>query len=140
MTGREWQALEDYKEILAPLKDATVLMSSDTKPTLPSYIPMVISLTEWARDCTTKMSAQGKALARRLLFSMEKTFGSVKHDETLVLAMLIDPRYKDRFFTTRDEKVDVHRKLSVKTLSLIPKDNQQEPRQDTNRNENGKYF
>ena len=40
-TENEWEDMEKYVEVLAPIKEATVFISGDSYPTLSQYMPII---------------------------------------------------------------------------------------------------
>jgi len=49
------------------------------------------------------------AMKNKMLCSLHSRFDDVEDQEFVVLAMLLDPRYKDRFFSSIDHRITLAR-------------------------------
>lgn len=124
LTEKEWESVSEYVEILEPLKEATVLMSGDTYPGLSQYIPVIETLKKAAVTHDTEMeideeNSNENALVRSLCVALQQRFAfAATHNDPMVFAMILDPRYKDRFIPSATEKHDVIKRLKWKVQLL----------------------
>ena len=122
----EWEDIEKYVEVLAPIKEATVLMSGDSYPTLSQYMP-VIEMLKMALSSEDAMKVDENSKTSdpddfdaSLYVAIRQRFQFVDSDnDPLVFAMLLDPRFKDRFLTTSSEKRNIMERIKIHASSWV---------------------
>lgn len=88
---------------MGPAKQITTLMEGEKYTTLSSYIPMIYGLENvWNYD--DNASENENNLAGKYRSSIQNRFGETKNNVTLILSMMVDPRFKDRFLDQYDKE------------------------------------
>ena len=83
--------------ILTPIKEINKDLSADTS-TISQIIPLVRGLEKVLEEQDDDHGVC--SMKRKMLESLNIRFGSIEDVEFLSLATLIDPRYKNKFFTS----------------------------------------
>jgi len=107
-TKHQWSLLEKLVDLLEPFEELTRQLSSDDA-TLADVIPVVTALQltlERHENDTGVQTMKGV-----LLDELKTRFASMHKQSLLVVATVVDPRYKTKFFT--DERLDDARKMVV---------------------------
>ncbi|KAH9381826.1 hypothetical protein HPB48_023121 [Haemaphysalis longicornis] len=104
LSSAEWKLMAGLVSVLEPIQQATTELSAATYPTLSQVIPLLecteITLKEYISQANVAASFAGS-----LLRSLKTRFVDVKICPLLVLAVLVDPRYKAIFHSAPSEKV-----------------------------------
>ncbi|XP_065111239.1 zinc finger BED domain-containing protein 4-like [Paramisgurnus dabryanus] len=98
LTANQWALLEKTSIVLAPFEELTRKVSSSTASTA-DVIPAVTVLKRILAkegDADTGI----KTMKKTLLQAVNKRFDTVEDEPLYALATLLDPRYKDRYFTS----------------------------------------
>ncbi|KAI2655629.1 Zinc finger BED domain-containing protein 4 [Labeo rohita] len=98
LTANQWALLEKTSIVLAPFEELTRKVSSATASTA-DVIPAVTVLKRILAkegDADTGI----KTMKKTLLEAVNRRFDSVEDEPLYALATLLDPRYKDRYFTS----------------------------------------
>ncbi|KAI2645091.1 Zinc finger BED domain-containing protein 4 [Labeo rohita] len=98
LTVNQWALLEKTSIVLAPFEELTRKVSSATASTA-DVIPAVTVLKRILAkegDADTGI----KTMKKTLLEAVNRRFDSVEDEPLYALATLLDPRYKDRYFTS----------------------------------------
>lgn len=133
ISNDEWDIIEMYTEALGPFKEATVLMSGEKYPTLSSYIPIVKGLKKATEDFVNENAGKKCSnLGKKLLSAVKARFTDICENEAFLLAMVADPRYKNRFLkgeeklkaenalVNRIERIQPQEDAAAKRESLAP--------------------
>lgn len=130
-TDCEWHNIQQYVETLEPVKEATVIMSSESYPTLSQYMPIVDMLKKATENDTIDVNMEIDAvtsatesdredrnnLATLLSSSLKFRFSFVDMDnDTLLFAMILDPHFKDRLIRTPGNKKEIFERLNARAL------------------------
>ncbi|XP_075737457.1 zinc finger BED domain-containing protein 4-like [Rhipicephalus microplus] len=102
-TAAEWKLMTAAVKVLDPLAQATTELCGYKYPTLSQVIPL-LKCTGIVLARHTAQSDESSAIASSLACSIKARFPGVKTSENTALAMLLDPRFKDAFYTKRAEK------------------------------------
>ena len=95
LTEEEWVRIDTYARSLEPFKTATVMLNADSYPTLSQYFPIVKVLRDMCCEYVAGEDQTKVDLAQNLYDAVEERFHFVNLDnEPLLLAMIVDPRYK----------------------------------------------
>lgn len=117
MTEEEWEIVETYVEVLAPINEATTIMSSQSQLTLSEYWPIIASLIESMQDYNSYRDPSAQQLAKSLYENLKNRFAFVFKDDRMKFSTLLDPRYKDRF-VNEDEKSEIPQLFASKVKEL----------------------
>ena len=99
--------IQSYADALGPFKEAKVLMSGEKYPTLPFYILIVKGLIKATEDFIMDNGEKKcSSLGKKLLTALKERFNDNCENKNLILAMISDPRYKNRLFSC-EEKINV---------------------------------
>lgn len=108
LTEEQWETAENFKALFEPFKLATTLMSADKYPTASNYVPVVQTLkkmcTEFKFEERYTVSEELLTLQSTLLSELNVRFENILSNETLILAMVLDPRFKTRFLAENDKQ------------------------------------
>ncbi|XP_054594493.2 zinc finger BED domain-containing protein 4-like [Nothobranchius furzeri] len=92
--------MENTAEVLVPLEELTREVSKETA-TAADVIPAISALRRvLSREQTTDQGV--RTMKRTLLEAVETRFAEVEKEPLYSIATLVDPRYKDRYFTKSD--------------------------------------
>ncbi|KAK7898583.1 hypothetical protein WMY93_019436 [Mugilogobius chulae] len=97
LTAYQWELMSKVADVLSPFEELTKVVSRETA-TAADVIPAItvlIRVLSRERD-----EDQGiRTMKRTLLDAVEKRFADVETEPLFYIATLLDPRYKDGFFT-----------------------------------------
>ncbi|XP_063215775.1 zinc finger BED domain-containing protein 4-like [Bacillus rossius redtenbacheri] len=96
LTSSEWKQMAGIVAILKPLADATREISGNLYPTSSMVIPMLKCLHSHLNDYIDK-KADGVIFAKCLSKHLLAQFPNYIEDKVFLVAMIVDPRYKDAF-------------------------------------------
>uniref|UniRef100_A0A1A8MBN7 Zinc finger, BED domain containing 4 n=2 Tax=Nothobranchius pienaari TaxID=704102 RepID=A0A1A8MBN7_9TELE len=100
LTSSQWTLMENTAEVLVPLEELTREVSKETA-TAADVIPAISALRRvLSREQTTDQGV--RTMKRTLLEAVETRFAEVEKEPLYSIATLVDPRYKDRYFTKSD--------------------------------------
>lgn len=101
----DWKIIRAYLAVFGMAKDATVLLSGSRYPTLSQYLPTYFALTSRA-DFLSRNSSNSHAKQYATSFGkfLEQRFGDLLKNKSLILSMLIDPRFKRTFLESPEDK------------------------------------
>ena len=100
-TSLEWKMISAYKEVFGSLKEATKLMEGDTYVSSSLYLPLIFGLKETLKPSETT-SAMEQQLCNQARKAIAERFEFAKSHDVLITAMLLDPRFKDKFVNDKD--------------------------------------
>ena len=103
LTSHQYEIIEKVIAVLKPIEDITQSISSD-KASASIIIPYVRALRKCWENCSNDRGV--RTMKKELLDSLNRRFCDVEENETLVIATMLDPCFKNKFFTTlvaRDE-------------------------------------
>ena len=105
LTTQDWQAAENYVEILEPLAKATEDVSGNRLPTRSMIIPILCEIQEHLQTYVENHPGTvGVGFAKSLLHSLKSRFPLyVQNNSTDVMCTLVDPRFKDVFLQKPDQ-------------------------------------
>ncbi|KAJ4945993.1 hypothetical protein JOQ06_023671, partial [Pogonophryne albipinna] len=98
LTANQWTLMEKTAEVLAPFEELTRDVSNPTA-SAADVIPAITAL-KLSREKTTDQGV--RTMKSTLLEAVETRFAEVEEEPLYSIATLVDPRYKDRFFTKSD--------------------------------------
>uniref|UniRef100_UPI0037E9BABF ribitol-5-phosphate transferase FKTN isoform X2 n=1 Tax=Semicossyphus pulcher TaxID=241346 RepID=UPI0037E9BABF len=100
LTVNQWTLLEKTMTVLAPFEELTRKVSSSTA----SAADVIPAVTVLRRILAKENEADSgiKTMKTTLLQAVNKRFSTVEDEPLYALATLLDPRYKDRYFTGAD--------------------------------------
>ena len=109
-------AAEELQEILTPLKTATVALCEETVPTISMILPLQHQLTSFmaVKDSDTKLV---KLVKEAISSNLATRYNDEQVRKHLLLAALLDPRFKLTPFLSEDEKLTAYHDLTVLTVS-----------------------
>lgn len=125
LSEADWELITNYVQIFSLLKQASSLMSKDPYPPLSLYLPTVRSILELMESMNLN-----NQLSVQLIRSICSRFGHINTNEPMIIAMVLDPRFKTRLLSD-DEKFTVFDIVKSKMLSLIV-DNKSKPVKEEN--------
>ncbi|XP_034238086.1 zinc finger BED domain-containing protein 4 [Thrips palmi] len=96
LTTQEWKLAEGFVEVLRPLAEHTNEMGSEQKPTASMILPTIFEITSDLKDfIRSAPRGTGIQFARKILSNLESRFEYYRDNETIKVATLVDPRYKN---------------------------------------------
>lgn len=97
-------------------------MSGEKYPTLPLYIPLIKGLIKATQDYIEENKAKKSSnLGRKLLAAVQARFNQICKAESLLLAMVVDSRYKNRL-SNGEEKLQVEDLLIGTIKQILPEE------------------
>lgn len=119
LTSDEWEMAEAYVNILQPFHHATKAVGEDVFPTKGLEIPILHGIEKCLLNSITTKS-KGIALARALFKSVKARFPLYKQDQTRLMSMVLDPRFKNVLLDNHEkdkirkilfDEVNIHSKV-----------------------------
>lgn len=117
LTKIESNLMQNYIHMFGPIKEATELLSGDTHPISSSYIPSVAAIKNGLKEELKK--SKKKNLGNHLFESIKRRFKFIKTNETLQLATMLGPRYKDCYFDKKSKKNMQNQFLKIASFILM---------------------
>ncbi len=119
ITPEEWAHMKVAIDMLKPLYEATNEISGENYVTASTIIPMTKTLLGWYAGEARRLTEEGfaKNFCDALLQSLNRRYRGVEDSEVLVMATLLDPRYKKAAFRS----VEKASQVSVKIVFLSQK-------------------
>ena len=110
LTKCEWSKIEQYCDALQVFKDATMIMTRENEPTLCRYMPSIYGIRKTLTSPVQSDDTNSSHFRQNLLEELNVRFNFINDSEPLILAMILDPRTKDRLLSG-DEELAAHRVL-----------------------------
>ena len=111
LTAQHWGLIENVITLLSPFEQLTRNISS-SEASVADVIPSVRALRRLLSKAADTDHAV-KTTKTALLESVNKRFSEYEFNDTFLIATLLDPRYKDRYF---DEDVKVRARAALDAL------------------------
>jgi len=89
--------------VLSPIEEITKNVSEDSAP-ISLIIPLVRALNKTLEQCDDDVGVRG--MKRAMLASLQRRFADIEETNFLCLATLLDPRFKDKSFSTATFRQD----------------------------------
>lgn len=105
LSAEEWRFLQSYERVFAVVTEATSLTEGDDYPSASMYIALVVALeTELEKEVESE-ELSDRQLALQLKSAIGERFSNSFHNESLIIATMLDPRFKEEIFPEqfRDE-------------------------------------
>ncbi|XP_011500670.1 PREDICTED: zinc finger BED domain-containing protein 6 [Ceratosolen solmsi marchali] len=112
LTEADWESISCYIEVFSLLKQASTLMSEEMYPPLSLYLPTIRGILELMESMNLN-----NQLSIQLIRSMCSRFGHINTNESMIIAMVVDPRFKTRLLS-EDENFTVFDIVKSKMLSM----------------------
>ncbi|XP_058788781.1 E3 SUMO-protein ligase ZBED1-like [Phymastichus coffea] len=122
----DWETIESYVQMFSLLKQASVLFSEEAYPPLSLYLPTIRGILELMESMNLN-----NQLSVQLIRSICSRFGHINTNQSMIIAMVLDPRFKTRLLA-EDEQFAVFDMVKGKMLS-VDRDERQATRGDTDR-------
>lgn len=109
LTSGQWSLIEKIADVLEPFQDATEFLSSERHPTIGAVMPIMLGtipahLRAVATDGPT-IKAFKKKLAKEI--DIRWDILNINAPDTLLLAVYLDPRFKDFHFIADAEEREI---------------------------------
>ncbi|KYN06411.1 Zinc finger BED domain-containing protein 4, partial [Cyphomyrmex costatus] len=99
ITNDKFEILKDVITILQPIELVTKKISGDKYPTVSIIIPIIRCMKESLSNCIpTTNNVHRYNFKRNILSEIERRFHNIERYNTLVIATLLDPRFKKLHF------------------------------------------
>ncbi|XP_008205139.1 zinc finger BED domain-containing protein 1 [Nasonia vitripennis] len=112
LTESDWETISCYVQVFSLLKQASKLMSEEVYPPLSLYLPTIRGILELMESMNLN-----NQLSMQLIRSICSRFGHINTNESMIIAMVVDPRFKTRLLSD-DEKFTVFDIVKSKMLSI----------------------
>jgi hypothetical protein len=112
LTEADWESISCYIQVFSLLKQASTLMSEEMYPPLSLYLPTIRGILELMESMNFN-----NQLSIQLIRSMCLRFGHINTNESMIVAMVVDPRFKTRLLS-EDENFTVFDIVKSKMLSM----------------------
>ena len=113
LSSHQLEIIDKVITVLQPVEDITKSISSE-KASVSVIIPFVRALRRSWENCSNDRGVQ--TMKNEMLTSLNCRFRDIESNETLVLATILDPCFKDKFFTSIVEREDA-KMLLIEKLS-----------------------
>ena len=122
LTPNQWDLIEKIVVVLNPVEEITRSISTEVA-SVSLIIPFIRAFRRTLEDHDNDRGIRTKK--SEMLDSLNRRYGDAESKETLVLATLLDPRFKDKFFSGVHEKINAKELLDDKVAEITSTD---EPR------------
>lgn len=120
-TAEDYNTIEQCLLILKPFKTATVELSEEKRVSGSKVIPMVKMLKHInTRLCNTARHPTAITLANNILRNLNEKFAGLERTNTMSLATILDPRFKEMGFCSSSSSNAAVDSLVRKCASIIP--------------------
>nr|XP_023657625.1 zinc finger BED domain-containing protein 4-like [Paramormyrops kingsleyae] len=100
LSANEWALLEKTVTVLEPFEELTRNISSATSTTADAIPAITVLKRLLSKESSTDSGI--KTMKSTLLQAVDRRFSSIESGPLYSVATLLDPRYKDRYFTGED--------------------------------------
>ena len=114
LTSHQLDLVSKVVTVLAPVEEITQMISTEVAP-VSVLIPLVRGLMKTLEKHHINDSGV-RTMKGEMLVSLKRRFADMEHKEYLLLAIILDPRYKNKFFSNTDVAVDL---LEQKYCTLL---------------------
>ncbi|CAH1106703.1 unnamed protein product [Psylliodes chrysocephalus] len=119
----EWLILKEACKILRPFEQVTSEMSAETTVTLSKVINIVRSLNSVLQKSNeTVTQPECKNMLLNLEQSMATRFGKIELNNTMAKSAFLDPRFKNRVFSSEEYFKRIKDKIQEEVVGLINKE------------------
>ena len=122
LTPNQWDLVEKILAVLNPIEENMQSISTEVA-SVSLIIPFIRAFQRTLEDHSNDRGI--RTMKSEMLDSLNRRYGDVESNETLVLVTLLDPRFKDKFFSGVDEKINAKELLDNKVAEITSTD---EPR------------
>ncbi|CAI5660053.1 unnamed protein product, partial [Oreochromis niloticus] len=121
---------EEVVRALKPMKDATLVMSEESMPTLSIIAPLHAKLVMGAQE-----SVDDTSTVRDIKTAIAEDLGKryVNERATLWMASTVDPRFKDLPFLSEAETSETYSRLLDTVVTVIKKEKNQQENKETDK-------
>ena len=116
MDDHEWQVVSELQILLEKLTEATVTLEAEKYPTLGFVIPVIYALYYVLESMIISTNEVTEA-RQALLESLRRRWDTI--DTTLLVAMILDPRFKHLPWLSDRQAYLVKEELRMRTNSLL---------------------
>ena len=113
LSSHQLDIIQKVITVLKPVEDITQSISSD-KASISIIIPYVRALARSWENCSNDRGIQ--TMKTEMLASLNRRFINMESNETLVLATMLDPCFKDKYFSGTVEKEEAKKLLIEKVI------------------------
>lgn len=110
-------AAEELTVVLNPLQVATTALCEEAVPTLSMIVPLQYQLITHTMKQTDDDSQLIKDVKKAIRDDLSPRYQRIRKE--LVLASLLDPRFKAAPFLTEQEKMDAYYDLTLRAISVL---------------------
>ncbi|XP_031788710.1 uncharacterized protein LOC116417796 [Nasonia vitripennis] len=103
LAEEDWVLMELMKQI----KEATILLSGEKYPTASLIIPVINLLRGQLQSKIDNSEGEIMILTRNLLQSLETRFKECLQSDILIVAMIVNPHYKDKIINSDHDRKNV---------------------------------
>ena len=124
LTPNQWDLIDKIVAVLDPVEEITRSISTEVA-SVSLIIPFIRA---FRRTLENHDNDRGiRTMKSEMLTSLNRRYGDVESNESLVLATLLDPRFKDKFFSGAHEKTNAKELLDNKVAEITGTDETRVP-------------
>ena len=124
LTPHQWDLIDKIVAVLDPVEEITRSISTEVA-SVSLIIPFIRA---FRRTLENHDNDRGiRTMKSEMLTSLNRRYGDVESNESLVLATLLDPRFKDKFFSGAHEKTNAKELLDNKVAEITGTDETRVP-------------
>ncbi|AVK77112.1 hAT family C-terminal dimerization region domain containing protein [Pandoravirus macleodensis] len=147
LTSAQWSLIKKIADVLEPFQDATEFLSHEKHPTMGAVMPIVLGAIPKHLKVIPADGPEIEAFKKNLSKNIDIRWDmiNVNASETMLLAVYLDPRFKDFAFIQDAEGRDLCVRRAIEALSRlvqgttaahqvgadVPSDDDEEAEQDT---------
>lgn len=121
LTLAQWSLIEKIAEVLEPFQDATEFLSHEKHPAVGAVMPIVLGAIPKHLKVVPADGPEIEAFKRKLATDIDIRWDTinVNASETMLLAVYLDPRFKDFAFIRDAEGRDLCIRRAIEALSRL---------------------
>jgi len=123
LTSAQWSLIEKMADVLEPFQDVTEFLSHEKHPTIGAVMPIMLGTIPAHLKVVTADGPTIKAFKKRLAKEIDIRWDilNVNAPETLLLAVYLDPRFKDFRFIVDAEEREICVRRAVDAIAKLVK-------------------
>lgn len=121
LTSAQWSLIKKIADVLEPFQDATEFLSHEKHPTIGAVMPIVLGAIPKHLKVVPADGPEIEALKKKLATDIDIRWDTinVNASETMLLAVYLDPRFKDFAFIQDGEGRDLCIRRAIESLSRL---------------------
>ena len=126
LSPNQWDIVEKIVAVLNPVEEITQSISTEVA-SVSLIIPFIRASWRTLEDHNNDRGIRTVTMKSEMLDLLNRRYGDEENNESFVLATLLDPRFKDKFFSGVHEKIKAKELLDEKVAEITSNDQPRVP-------------